>query len=124
MLGDFGNHRGRREAMETIQRRDDRARREAEEASAIRERLEKQSIPGARANRAALLMTMGVIDRMAERPPETTLGSLRKMAQLPSGPADYAARGTMPPDHRPGPDVMSVEQMQAAVRKAAASRYF
>ena len=46
--GDFGGHRGNREAMETVQRNDAMAKREAFEAGWIRDRLEKQSSVGQR----------------------------------------------------------------------------
>jgi hypothetical protein len=45
--GDFGAARGRREALENVQRRDDLARRERVEAETLRRRLEAQSGRGA-----------------------------------------------------------------------------
>ena len=58
--GDFGGHRGKREAMETVQRNDAMAKREAFEAGRIRDRLEKQSSVGQRASIAAVLRKAGV----------------------------------------------------------------
>ena len=58
--GDFRGHRGKREAMETVQRNDAMAKREAFEAGRIRDRLEKQSSVGQRASIAAVLRKAGV----------------------------------------------------------------
>ena len=76
---DRGSQCERREALENIQRNDRRARREANEAKAVRDRLEKQAVFGARADLGRVI-AMAAVDAIASRPAEGTLDALRRAA--------------------------------------------
>jgi hypothetical protein len=79
--GSRGNVRGRYEAMENIRRRDALAKRERIEAGAVRDRLEKGLPVSERSNLLGTLAALAMVDSVAQRSLDGTLGSLLRSAQ-------------------------------------------
>ena len=80
MHGDYGNHRGRREALENIRHKDQLARQERQAAESIRNRLEKRSVNEGRSG-LERIVAMAACDQLAKHSVEDVLDGLRRMAQ-------------------------------------------
>jgi len=130
-----GNTRGRHDAMQDVRRQDARARREADEARAVRDRLERQGSVGGRANRLGTLAALATVDALARRSLEGTMTALRRSAQGPMRKAadrvrdaggDITSDPRTEADHFSGQDVQvfSVEQMRALAMAQVLKRYF
>ena len=93
--GDFGGQRGRREAFETRAKEDIRARREANEARAVRNRLEKHASIGERADIVSRLNMVSENDVVIQRGAVAVLDAMRTRVNTPRNP-EYAEPGIKP----------------------------